>query len=475
MTPGKKGPEGFPPKNNGTAPRPHARKHLRRGWPARWIVAAAFILAMAYAPKTRAQTPPTATAATSQAPAPAASEVPQKITGYTLPPERYKKAVELGRTEFRLQLIDIAYGFLTLWLILQWKIAPKYRDWAEAVSPKRFIQALVFAPPMVLTLDAIDLPTEIYGHWISRTYGLSVQGWGSWAWDWTKSEIVSILFGTILVMILYAVIRRSARRWWFYFWLVSLPIIVFVIFVQPLVIDPLYNKFEPLQKKDPALTLALERMVQRTGKNIPPDRMFWMKASAKSTELNAYVTGIGASKRIVIWDTTIAKMTRPEIVFVVGHEMGHYVLNHIPKGIAFYAALFLVASYLGYRCILWMLRRWGGRWAIRGVNDWASLPALLFLLALFSFAADPITSAFSRHIEHQADEFGLEVTHGLTPDSGQVAAHAFNVLGNVDLTDPKPNPVNVFLFYSHPPIPQRIRFALTYDPWAHGGHGKFIH
>ena len=199
-----------------------------------------------------------------------------------------------------------------------------------------------------------------------------------------------------------------------------------------------------------------------------------MGAREKTTVLNAYVTGIGASKRIVVWDTTIAKMNTPQIVFIAGHEMGHYVLQHIPKGLTFFASLLLLLFYLGYRSVGWVLARWGIGWGIRGLDDWASLPVLLFLLSIFFFLASPVGNAFSRHIEHQADQYGLEVTHGLTPDSGQLAAQAFQVLGEVDLADPNPNPVNVFLFYDHPSISSRIRFSLTYDPWSKGGQGEFV-
>ena len=164
------------------------------------------------------------------------------------------------------------------------------------------------------------------------------------------------------------------------------------------------------------------------------------------------MTGIGSSKRIVVWDTTIAKMNTPQIVFVAGHETGHYVLYHIPKGLALAAAVFLGLFYLGYLSIGWVLARWGTNWEIRGVGDWAAFPALLLLLTIFSFAADPLANAISRHYEHQADQYGLEVTHGLTPDSGEVAAQSFQILGEVDLSDPAPNPVDVFLFYDHPPI-----------------------
>jgi Zn-dependent protease with chaperone function len=411
-----------------------------------------------------------------QAPPTTAESQPQQIvTEYTLPPDLYKKARRLGEIRFQLAIIDFVYGLIVLWLILRLKLAPKYRFWAERVASNRFLQAVIFAPLLILTMDVLGLPADIYENWVNRVYGLSVQGWGSWAWDWTKNEFLNVIMGMILIYILYAVIRKSPRRWWFYFWLASLPLGLALVFLQPLVIDPMFHKFEPLAEKDPTLTASLEKLVQRAGQNIPPERIFWMRASEKSTELDAYVTGFGASKRIVVWDTTIKDMTTPEIVFVVGHEMGHYVLEHIPKGIAVAAIFFLILFYLGYRSIGWVLGRWGQKWWIRGIDDWASLPVLLLLLSIFSFVANPITSAASRYFEHQADQYGLEVTHGLTPDSGQVAAQAFEVLGKVDLSDPAPNPVDILLFYSHPPVADRIHFALTYDPWANGGHGEFVH
>jgi STE24 endopeptidase len=418
---------------------------------------------------------PISTTAPASAPSVASMETPQKITAYTLPPGRYQKARELSRIHFRFAIIGFLYGLVVLWLILRWKLAPKYRDWAERFSSRRLLQAIVFSPLLILTVGILELPTGIYLHSVSRRYGISVQGWKSWSLDWGKGELIAAIVGTIFIMILYAVIRRSPSRWWFYFWLVSLPIGLFMFFLQPLVVDPLFHKFAPLVEKDPELTAALEQMVHRAGENIPQDRMFWMGAAEKSTALNAYVTGIGGSKRIVVWDTTIAKMTTPQIVFVAGHETGHYVLYHIPKQLLFGAAISLGVFYLGYRCVGCMLIGWGNGWGIRGIDDWASLPALLLLLTIFTFVLDPVTNAISRHYEHQADQYGLEVTHGLTPDSGQVAAQAFQALGEVNLADPEPSRLQVFLFYDHPSIPSRIRFCLSYDPWSKGGQGEFVH
>jgi STE24 endopeptidase len=412
---------------------------------------------------------PTSTAASAPLP------TPKTITAYTLPPDRYQKARDLSRIRFRLAIIGFLYGLLVLWLILRLKLAPTYRDWAERASSRRLLQAMIFSPLLILTIDVLEMPIGIYHNWVSRKYGISVQGWRSWSWDWTKGEAVAVIVGTIAIVILFTVIRRSPHRWWFYFWLVSIPFALFGIFLQPLIVDPLFHKFEPLASRDPALTAALKKMVQRAGENIPPERMFWMGAAEKSTALNAYVTGIGGSKRMVVWDTTIAKLTTPQIVFVAGHETGHYVLNHIPKLIAFNAALSFALFYLGFRCIGWILPRRGAGWGIRGLDDLASLPVLLLLLAIFGFALNPVSHAVTRHYEHQADQYGLEVTHGLTPDSGQVAAQSFEVLGDIGLADPAPNPLNVFLFYDHPPIPDRIRFALKYDPWSHGAPAEFVH
>ena len=398
----------------------------------------------------------------------------KNVEAYTLPPDLYAKAVKYSRAQYILYFVDFIWGVIVLLLILHWRLAPKYRDWVETATKRRFLQAVIFTPILLLTIAIFELPTGIYGHWLSRSYGLSVQGWSSWAGDWAKSEIISFVMGIILVWILYAVIRRSPRRWWFYFWLAALPILLFVTFLSPLVIDPMFNKFEPLQQTDPQLVTALEEVVQRAGMHIPPDRMFLMKASEKTKAVDAYVTGFGASKRVVVWDTTIQKMTVPETMFVFGHEMGHYVLGHIYKGMIFGAALAFVLLYLGFRGMLWTLSRRSSAWGIRGTDDWASLPVLLLWFAILGFLASPITNTYSRHDEHQADQYGLEVTHGLIPNSSQVAARAFQILGEVDLADPHPNPfIKVWLF-SHPPLAERVKFALTYDPWAHGKQPEFV-
>jgi STE24 endopeptidase len=404
----------------------------------------------------------------------AAQAADRTVTAYTLPPDLYRKAHQLGQIAFWAQLGFFVYSVIVLLLLLKWKVAPALRDRAERATSVRFLQAAIVGPLFFLAFDVLSLPTGIFRHWVIRKYGLSIQGWGSWLWDWTKSEFITLIVAAILTWVLYAVIRKSPRRWWLYFWAVAVPLGVFFFFLQPLVIDPLFNKFEPLAKKDSALTAGLQRVVQRAGQDIPPERMFWMGASEKLTVLNAYVSGIGASKRIVVWDTTISKMTTPQIMVVVGHETGHYVLGHIAKALTFFSALVLVFFYIAFRSIGWLLDRWGERWRIRSVGDWASLPALYLLLTVLVFITNPIGNAYSRYLEHQADQYALEVTHDLIQNSGQISAQAFQVLGETDLSDPDPSALNIVLFYDHPAIRDRVRFSLDYDPWSHGERGEFV-
>src|SRR5262249_4110132 len=199
---------------------------------------------------------------------------------------------------------------------------------------------------------------------------------------------ISLVIAIHLLWILVGIIRRSPRRWWFYYWIIAVPILFFVVFVAPKVIDPLFNKFAPLDKTHPELVTAIERVVQRAGMYIPPERMFEMKASEKVTTLNAYVTGFGASKRVVVWDTTIQKLSTPETLFVFGHEMGHYVLKHVFRGLIIAALGLLLALYLIYRVCGWVLMRFQQRWHIRELGDWAALPMLFLLLGIFSFIAE---------------------------------------------------------------------------------------
>jgi len=393
---------------------------------------------------------------------------------YRLSRERYQKAVSYSRAGYFLYFISYFVSVAILLLILRLGIAAKFRDIAEAISDKKWAQCLIFVPLLILLTDLFDLPLRIYWHALSLRYQQSIQHWGSWLVDWAKEEALSVGLAVLLVFILTLAMRKSPRRWWFYFWLAALPILLFFFFISPWFIDPLFNHFEPLAKGHPQLVESIVTITYRAGVPIPRNRMFLMKASEKTNQINAYVTGIGASKRVVIWDTTIQKTSTDEALFILGHELGHYVLGHIAAGFLFFAVSLLLALYVMYRALHWSLQRWGHEWKIQGPEDWAAIAVLLLWLEVLSFISSPIVNGFSRMQEHAADVYGLEVIHGLVPNSEEVAAHGFQVLGELDLSDPNPPPFITFWLYSHPPLAERLVFAHSYDPWSKGEPPKYV-
>ena len=426
-------------------------------------------------PETReAQAGATQTSSTLASSMEASAAETKKTEQYVLSRERSEKAVAYSRAGYTLYFLSYFLGGLFLFLILRLGFAAKFRDIAESASDKKWIQGLVFVPLFFLTIDILRLPVRLYWHVLSLHYEQSVQGWSSWFWDWTKGELLRIAFGIVLVLILFAVMRRSPRRWWLYFWFPAVLILLGLIVVTPLVIDPLFNQFEPLNKEHPDLVGAIEKLTKHAGVPIPADRMFLMVASRKTTAINAYVTGLGASKRVVIWDNTLQKTSNDENLFIVGHELGHYVLGHVRQGFIVGSAGLLVALYFLFRGLHWALDRWARDWKVHGQEDWASLAVLLLLLHVLLFVSSPVISGYSRMQEHAADVYGLEVIHGLVPNSGEVAAHAFQVLGELDLSDPNPPPFITFWLYSHPPLADRLVFAHSYNPWSKGQSPKYV-
>jgi STE24 endopeptidase len=393
---------------------------------------------------------------------------------YTLPPDKLAQAYALYRIDVSLYLITTFYVLLVLWLMLRTRYAVRLRDLAERVSRFWLARAAIVIVLFLLTLELLQLPFSLYRHHISLEYGLSVQQWSSWFGDWAKGLALSLIVSIVLGWVLYGMLRRSPRRWWFYFWLATIPFLLFAIFIEPILIDPLFNKFEPLTDHHPELVEQIERVVHRAGMDIPPSRMYEMKASEKTNELNAYVTGFGSSKRVVVWDTTMRHMTTPQTLFVFGHEMGHYVLGHLVKGFFITVAFLLVFFYLGYRIANWLMRSDGNAWGLRQLSDFASAPLLLLILYVLSFLGEPAFNAISRHFEHQADQYGLEVVHGLVPEAGLTAAESFQILGERSLDYPNVGKFAETWLWSHPTIADREIFVQTYNPWAEGKQPEFV-
>jgi Zn-dependent protease with chaperone function len=385
-----------------------------------------------------------------------------------------KRAIALSHWRTALYFGGTAWTIIALDVLVQLRAGAAVARVGARVSAKPWVQGLVVAPLWLLILTALGTPLAILGHHVSLEYGLSVERWAPWWGDFGKSTALTLMVGTAVPGVLYALMRHAPRRWWLWFWIFTMPVVVLGAFMEPLVIDPLFNHFETLARRDPALVQQLERVAARGGLKIPPDRMFLMDASSKVTGPNAYVTGIGPSKRIVVWDTTLQVETPDEILFTYGHEQGHYVLHHIPKGIAFSAVVILIFYWIGFWLLRWLVHGHGDRWGIDGVSSWSSMGLVLLLLTVLGFLAEPVGNAFSRHLEHQADIYGQEVIHGLVPNAQAAAVGSFCVDASVWLDDPEPNRFVEFWTYSHPSTEERAEFAAHYDPWAPGREPKYV-
>jgi len=412
-------------------------------------------------------------AQTAPAPPPANSQ-----QAYTLAPDKLAKAIAISRIRNSMHIVGGLWGIAVLWLLLATRSAARLEAWAQRISARRWIEGLVFFAAFLLITTLASLPLDWLSQHVEKSYEISVQGWGGWLGDQAKGLGLSLLFGAPILLLFNWIVRRWPRRYWFGIWIATLPLLILSIFVSPL-LEPVFNKFEPLETNHAGLVAELERVVARTGTNIPPDRMFLMKASAKTNGLNAYVSGMGPTKRIVVWDTTAGRVPDDVVMFVFGHESGHYVLHHIPKLIAGMAIGLFFVFWACAGISAWLARRFGSRWGL-GPADGNPLSTrtgflvLMFAISVASFLLEPVSNTFSRHFEHQADVYGQEAIHGIVPDPQKTAVSSFNHLGEAWLEDPNPSPFIEFWEYNHPSVQTRANFAQHYDPWANGGHGEFF-
>ncbi len=339
-------------------------------------------------------------------------------------------------------------------------ISARLRDVAARGGRGLFATSAIFAVLFTLLTSAARLPFSWYvGFARPHAYGLSAQSFAKWASDFAISLALSALVTALLLWLPYWLLRRSPRRWWLWCAGLSLPLAAFVMLVQPIWVAPLFNDFGPMQ--DRALETRILSLADAAG--IEGSRVFEVDKSVDTKTLNAYVTGLGDTKRIVLWDTLTARLTPEETLGVMGHEMGHYVLHHVllfvllaPFGVG-------VALYTVQRTAPALLRRLAGRSRVSELGDVASLPLLLVLAQLVSFALNPVGNAISRHIEHEADRFTLELTR-----DNEAVARAFVQLQTSNLGHPRPAGWLVWLRYTHPPLGERIDFANAYRPWETG-------
>jgi Zn-dependent protease with chaperone function len=376
-------------------------------------------------------------------------------------PEPSELAVSYHRSGNLLWAANQIWSIGMLVVLLITGLSARLRDVALRLTRHRWFLALTVYVILITVITAVvDLPRAYYEEFVRQhAYGLSNQTLQKWWTDTLTALALSCVIGALVIWVPYLLLRKSPTRWWLYSAIALLPFIIVGNLVGPIWIAPLFNRFGPM--KDQALETKILTMADRAG--IEGSRVFEVEKSIDTKVLNAYVAGLLGTKRIVLWDTTIARLNERELLFVMGHEMGHYVLGHIWTRLALTVVLLVGLFYGAYRTAGSVLRRYGERFGFSRMDDFASLPLLLLLVGAFSFVATPALNAVTRYQEHEADRFGLEIT-----EFNHSAATAFVKLQTDALAVPRPGFWYVMWRATHPPLGERIDFANAYHPWRDG-------
>lgn len=357
-----------------------------------------------------------------------------------------------NRTWYALYFVGAAWEVLGLGWMLRFRVGPRLRDAVERRTRNRFLQTVLFYAPYSLLLALWHLPLGYFGYTFDRSYGFARQSIELWLLDRGRAYLLG-LPTAVAIWFGYWLVRTSPKRWWIWLWSWAVPWLAIQASLWPVVVAPMYNQFTPMEE-GPLRTRLID-LAQRAG--IGQAQVYVVDISRRTTKLNAYVAGLGPTTRIVLWDTTLKALSDDEVVAITGHEMGHYVLHHVWWSIVWSSVGAFVILWLLSRALPWSVRRWGERLGIRALDDLGGLPQVSLWLFIIVFLQTPIAGVISRGHEREADRYGLELT-GLN----DATARAFISFVNRDYADPDPPPFIVFWFYSHPPLRERVDFALSY-------------
>lgn len=383
------------------------------------------------------------------------TSIPDALKGTSVDPATFMNERELVLAQEYSQIKDflfflsVPYEWLGFVLVLVLGFSRKFSKWAKDITKMSALQTAIYVFWLSLLLQVFTFPLDWISYKLSMAYNITTQPFTSWMKDMTIDFWISLIMVCLIVFVLYTLINKSPKRWWLYAWLLSIPFTLFITFIQPVVIDPLYNDFYPL--KDKQLEEKILHLADEA--SIPTDHVYEVNMSEKTNSMNAYVTGIGANSRIVLWDTTLNKLSDNEILFIMAHEMGHYVKKHIYVGIASALVLSLVGLWMTKKLSDMIMRKWGTNLKVKSFQDVSSLPLILLLLSVLTFAVSPATNLLSRHHEVQSDTYALELT-----EDKEAAVKTFQALSRSGLSQVNP-PFLVKVFrYSHPTILERIEF-----------------
>jgi STE24 endopeptidase len=344
-------------------------------------------------------------------------------------------------------------------LLLATGWSARMRDLAERVTRFTPLRTAVYWVQFLVVTTVLAFPLTVYeGYVREHAYGLATQTFGPWLGDQLKSLVVGIIMGGVFAIAIYAVLRRARTTWWIWGSVVTVLFLMLSALIAPVYIAPLFNTYAKLA--DQRVTMPILSMARANG--IPASEVYEVNASRQSTRVSANVSGFLGTERITLNDNLLRRASLPEIEAVMGHEMGHYVLNHVYKGIMFFG----IVIALGFALLRWgtgrMLARWGARWRLRGVDDVATLPMLALIVTIYGFLLTPVLNSYIRSQEYEADIFGLNAA--AQPDGAAAIALKLGEYRKLD-----PGSLEEFLFFDHPSGRTRIHAAMRWKAEHLGG------
>jgi STE24 endopeptidase len=369
-----------------------------------------------------------------------------------MPPAQRARSNAYFEGGYWLLLWDFLSTVIVMWILLRFRWSTRMRDLAERTTRFRPLQTALYWLQFIVVASVLTFPLTVYeSYFREHTYGLLNQTFGQWMRDQFVGLVVGVILGGILVVPLFGLVRRLGKNWWVWGAAVTIVFLAFVILISPVYIAPLFNTYTKLQDariKDPILSMA-------RANGIPATDVYEFDASRQSNRVSANVSGFAGTQRISLNDNLLKRCTLPEIETTMGHEMGHYVLNHGYKGLVMFGVLVV----LGFAFLNWFinvtLARWGERWGIRGITDVAVLPLAVIGLSVYFFLLTPVTNTITRTMEFEADMYGLNAAR--QPDG---EANVDLMLGEYRKLDP--GLVEEFVFFDHPSGRTRITAAMRW-------------
>lgn len=378
-----------------------------------------------------------------------------------------EKAVRFYRGGLFWWSVSVVWSWGVPLLVLFAGLSGRLGRIAERLGRKQVFVTVLFVIGYFLIRFALYLPLHYWTGFVRmHEYGLSNQTLGRWLHTRIVDTAVWAATYAAVFVVLRSLLSWSPRRWWVYSSIFVTGVVFFYVLIKPIWIDPLTNKFGAMQDKK--LEVEILTLAERAG--IEGSRVFEVDMSRDTKETNAYVAGLGGTKRIVFWDTLLTQLNREEVLFIMAHEMGHYVLRHVLSGCLITSLVYAVSLFLIDRVGRAFIARFKLRFGFERLEEVAAIPVFLLRFNVLLFLTSPILNAHSRYNEHEADRFALEITR-----NPQAAAQGFVKLQTDNLDVPYPYLLDKLWRHSHPPLGERIEFANTYRPWETGKAGRYDH